>query len=61
MLQRDALTEETAFEAFSTILGNSVYQEAARKVSRRMRARKRTPLQEAGGVWSTRRSIVSFN
>ena len=45
-----ALTEDAAFEALSKVLGGSQYREAARKVSCRMQARKRSPLQEAGGM-----------
>ena len=37
-------------EALSKVLTGSQYREAARKVSRRMQARKHSPLQEAGGT-----------
>ncbi len=50
VLRREALTEETALEAFSKVLREGSYGEAARKVSRRMQMRKRSPVQEAGGT-----------
>ena len=53
MLKREHVTEEAAFEALSKVLGGSQYKEAAMKVSQRMRARRRTPPQEAGGMVQT--------
>ena len=50
VLRREGLTEKAAIEAFSRVLREGSYAEAARKVSRRMQTRKRSPVQEAGGT-----------
>ena len=43
------MTDSDVHEAFSAVIQERQYAEAAGKVSRIMRARKRSPLQEAGG------------
>ena len=43
------MTDRDVHEAFSRIIQDRRFAEAAKTVSRIMRARKRSPLQEAGG------------
>ena len=48
-LDRKSMTDRDVHEAFSRIIQDGRFAEAAGRVSRIMRARKRSPLQEAGG------------
>ena len=43
------MTDRDVHEAFSAVIQDRRFGEAAGRVSRIMRARKRSPLQEAGG------------
>ena len=49
MLPREGLSSEAVYEAFTRVLEDDRYRTAAAKLSKRIRSRKRTPLQEAAG------------
>jgi hypothetical protein len=48
-LPRKGLTTEGVYEAFTRVLAGDSIRAAAAKVSKRIRSRKRTPLQETAG------------
>lgn len=48
-MQRKDLTTERVYDAIMRVLTEEGFRAAAQKVSKRIRSRKRTPLQEAAG------------
>ena len=49
MLPRQGLSAEGVYDAFTRVLTGDSYRTAAAKLAKRIRSRKRTPLQEAAG------------
>ena len=52
MLSREGLSSESVYNAFTRVLEDGSYRAAAARMSKRIRSRKRTPLQETAGELS---------
>lgn len=52
MLSREGVSSESVYDAFTKVLEDGSYRAAAARMSKRIRSRKRTPLQETAGEHS---------